>query len=51
MCVQNRHEICLIQFNFRSFMDSKKCIICGNELKAEDDEDTCSRECAIAASF
>ncbi len=51
MCVQNRHELCLIQFSIRSFMDSKKCMICGHELKAEDEEDTCSRECAIAASF
>ena len=32
-------------------MDSKKCIICGNEIEAEDEEDTCSKECAIAASF
>ena len=31
-------------------MDKKKCVICGQEMKAEDEEDTCSRECAIAAS-
>ena len=51
MCVQNRHEIRLIQLNLRRFMDSKKCMVCGHELKAEDEEDTCSKECAIAASF
>jgi len=32
-------------------MDNKKCIICGNEIEVEDEEDTCSKECAIAASF